>query len=157
MPGAQDESIKWRRAAFLSRAFSPAFPGAMIDLRWRTTTLLVPLLWGVSIADEVDYSQFVNPFIGSEGAIRGYACKHPLLEPKRLGFMLTVLRWRRRHLCRRSCAIWHGEARPRYLRGACEPECAQWRMDASGVGHWNQHASPVRHWWRTQIWSDLEI
>jgi len=25
-------------------------------------------------AQEVDYSQFVNPFIGSEGAIPGYAC-----------------------------------------------------------------------------------
>jgi hypothetical protein len=27
-------------------------------------------------AQDVDYSQFVNPFIGSEGAIAGYACKY---------------------------------------------------------------------------------
>jgi hypothetical protein len=30
---------------------------------------------GCVIAQDVDYSQFVNPFIGSEGAIPGYACK----------------------------------------------------------------------------------
>lgn len=28
-------------------------------------------------AQEVDYSQYVNPFIGTEGAIPGYACKAP--------------------------------------------------------------------------------
>jgi hypothetical protein len=26
-------------------------------------------------AQDVDYAQFVNPFIGSEGGISGYACK----------------------------------------------------------------------------------
>jgi len=30
---------------------------------------------GCVVAQDVDYSQFVNPFIGSEGAIPGYACK----------------------------------------------------------------------------------
>ena len=34
---------------------------------------LIPIL-GVAAAQAVDYSQFVNPFIGSEGAIPGYAC-----------------------------------------------------------------------------------
>jgi hypothetical protein len=29
---------------------------------------------GLAIAQDVDYAQFVNPFIGSEGAISGYAC-----------------------------------------------------------------------------------
>ncbi|PVH93969.1 glycoside hydrolase family 92 protein [Periconia macrospinosa] len=33
---------------------------------------LIPIL-GVAAAQNVDYSQFVNPFIGSEGAIPGYA------------------------------------------------------------------------------------
>jgi hypothetical protein len=28
-------------------------------------------------AEEVDYAQFVNPFIGTEGAIPGYACMSP--------------------------------------------------------------------------------
>lgn len=32
-------------------------------------------------AQELDYSQFVNPFIGTEGAIPGYACKSPDLRP----------------------------------------------------------------------------
>jgi hypothetical protein len=32
-------------------------------------------LVGVVVAQDVDYAQFVNPFIGSEGAIPGYACK----------------------------------------------------------------------------------
>jgi hypothetical protein len=32
-------------------------------------------LVGVVVAQDVDYAQFVNPFIGSEGAISGYACK----------------------------------------------------------------------------------
>jgi hypothetical protein len=27
-------------------------------------------------AQTVDYSQYVNPFIGSEGAIPGYACEY---------------------------------------------------------------------------------
>ena len=27
-----------------------------------------------AVAQEVDYSQFVNPFIGSAGAIPGFAC-----------------------------------------------------------------------------------
>lgn len=27
-----------------------------------------------AIAQDVNYAQFVNPFIGSEGAIPGYAC-----------------------------------------------------------------------------------
>ena len=31
---------------------------------------------GCVIAQDVDYAQFVNPFIGSEGAIPGYACKY---------------------------------------------------------------------------------
>lgn len=31
-------------------------------------------------AQEVDYSQFVNPLIGTEGAIPGYACKSPNLQ-----------------------------------------------------------------------------
>lgn len=30
---------------------------------------------GCVLAQEVDYAQYVNPFIGSEGAIPGYACK----------------------------------------------------------------------------------
>jgi putative alpha-1,2-mannosidase len=30
---------------------------------------------GLAIAQDVDYAQFVNPFIGSEGAIPGYACQ----------------------------------------------------------------------------------
>jgi hypothetical protein len=30
-----------------------------------------------AIAQDVDYSKFVNPFIGTEGAIPGYACKVP--------------------------------------------------------------------------------
>lgn len=30
---------------------------------------------GGAIAQDVDYAQYVNPFIGSEGAIPGYACK----------------------------------------------------------------------------------
>lgn len=29
----------------------------------------------LALAQDVDYAQFVNPFIGSEGAITGYACK----------------------------------------------------------------------------------
>lgn len=29
---------------------------------------------GLAAAQNVDYAQFVNPFIGSEGAIPGYAC-----------------------------------------------------------------------------------
>lgn len=29
----------------------------------------------LAIAQGADYAQFVNPFIGSEGAIPGYACK----------------------------------------------------------------------------------
>ena len=36
-------------------------------------SLSLVLILGVS-AQNVDYSQFVNPFIGSEGAIKGYAC-----------------------------------------------------------------------------------
>jgi hypothetical protein len=28
------------------------------------------------VVADVDYSQFVNPFIGSEGAIPGYACEY---------------------------------------------------------------------------------
>ena len=32
----------------------------------------------VAIAQDVDYAQFVNPFIGTEGAIPGYACKSTL-------------------------------------------------------------------------------
>lgn len=32
---------------------------------------------GSVVAQEVDYAQFVNPFIGSEGAIPGYACDYP--------------------------------------------------------------------------------
>jgi hypothetical protein len=34
---------------------------------------------GRTIAQDVDYSQFVNPFIGSEGAIPGYACEWTLV------------------------------------------------------------------------------
>jgi hypothetical protein len=30
---------------------------------------------GHVMAQDIDYTQFVNPFIGSEGAIPGYACK----------------------------------------------------------------------------------
>jgi hypothetical protein len=29
---------------------------------------------GRALAQDIDYAQFVNPFIGSEGAIPGYAC-----------------------------------------------------------------------------------
>jgi hypothetical protein len=38
--------------------------------------ILIIGLTGVTAvsAQDVDYSQFVNPFIGSEGAISGYAC-----------------------------------------------------------------------------------
>lgn len=38
---------------------------------------------GCVLAQEVDFAQYVNPFIGSEGAIPGYACKSnfQLLNP----------------------------------------------------------------------------
>ena len=29
----------------------------------------------IAIGQDVDYARFVNPFIGTEGAIPGYACK----------------------------------------------------------------------------------
>jgi hypothetical protein len=49
----------------------------MLDIGWIAATFLgFLLLLGLSSAEEVDYSQFVNPFIGSEGAIRGYACEY---------------------------------------------------------------------------------
>jgi hypothetical protein len=32
---------------------------------------------GCATAQKVDYAQYVDPFIGSEGAIPGYACKFP--------------------------------------------------------------------------------
>jgi hypothetical protein len=34
---------------------------------------------GCAVAQTFDYAQFVNPFIGSEGAIPGYACE-PISE-----------------------------------------------------------------------------
>jgi hypothetical protein len=52
----------------------------MLDVRWTTAVILASSLWRLSIAEEVDYSQFVNPFIGSEGAIRGYACMRSSLQ-----------------------------------------------------------------------------
>jgi hypothetical protein len=46
--------------------------------------MLLSVFLGLALqvaAQHVDYSQFVNPFIGSEGAIPGYACKyHPILR-----------------------------------------------------------------------------
>lgn len=37
--------------------------------------LQLSIVVGCAIAQDVDFSQYVNPFIGSEGAIPGYACK----------------------------------------------------------------------------------
>jgi len=69
-------------------------------------------LVGRVAAQTIDYSQYVNPFIGSEGAIPGYACKYSYYSSHAL---MTLFRWRWRRLCWRHIAIWHGEARPRYL------------------------------------------
>jgi hypothetical protein len=44
----------------------------MFAMRFGIPTVLI---FSYVIAQDVDYSQFVNPFIGSEGAIPGYACK----------------------------------------------------------------------------------
>jgi hypothetical protein len=39
---------------------------------------------GLAAAQDTDYSQFVNPFIGSEGAIPGYACQsHSVYNSRR--------------------------------------------------------------------------
>lgn len=93
----------------------------MLDIRRIAGTFLGSLLLGISSAEDVDYSQFVNPFIGSEGAISGYACKYRSTHGKR-PLILTMSRWRRRYLCGRSRALWHGEARNRYVRGTRKPE-----------------------------------
>jgi hypothetical protein len=37
--------------------------------------LLACLIIAACAAQDVDYAQFVNPFIGSEGGIAGYACE----------------------------------------------------------------------------------
>jgi hypothetical protein len=34
---------------------------------------------GLGLAADIDYARFVNPFIGSEGAIPGYACQSQCL------------------------------------------------------------------------------
>jgi len=39
----------------------------------RLSQLLVTI--GCTAAQDIDYSQYVNPFIGSEGAIPGYSCR----------------------------------------------------------------------------------
>lgn len=36
----------------------------------------IACLIACALAQDVDYSQYVNPFIGSEGAIPGYACEY---------------------------------------------------------------------------------
>lgn len=36
--------------------------------------ICVLALFSYVAAQEIDYAQYVNPFIGSEGAIPGYAC-----------------------------------------------------------------------------------
>lgn len=45
--------------------------------------LALSYAWFVG-AQEVDYAQFVNPFIGSEGGIKGYACERFLLTTNQL-------------------------------------------------------------------------
>lgn len=47
-----------------------------------TGLLSLLVLAPCAIAQDVDYSQFVNPFIGTEGAIPGYACKMPKIFTK---------------------------------------------------------------------------
>lgn len=42
------------------------------DMKWLNAIIII---LGCAAAQEFDYAQFVNPFIGSEGAIPGFACK----------------------------------------------------------------------------------
>lgn len=49
----------------------------MFELRAATALSLTCAIVSRVLAQDVDYSQFVNPFIGSEGGIVGYACKLP--------------------------------------------------------------------------------
>jgi hypothetical protein len=39
-------------------------------------SIVIFCVLGLATAQDIDYSQFVNPFIGSEGAIPGYACQY---------------------------------------------------------------------------------
>jgi hypothetical protein len=69
-------------------------------------------LVGVVVAQDVDYAHFVNPFIGSEGAIPGYACK--LTFANSAVSLTNNSRWWR-CLCGRYSAVWYGQVGPRHI------------------------------------------
>jgi len=99
-------------------------------------------------AQGVDYAQFVNPFIGSEGAIPGYACTTAVIPCL---YLLTDSRWRRRCFRRRCCALWYGKAGNRYIRRARQSERTKWWIYTQRTCHGNQLDASVRNRRRTKV------
>lgn len=49
-------------------------------MRASSSTLLFTSLVRAVLAGQIDYSQYVNPFIGGEGPYPGYGCKSQTLD-----------------------------------------------------------------------------